>query len=85
MTSFAFYRASEHFFASLCEGRAEGAQATEGGQDKSDSLRRRWAVGLSLIVNALERGAKKPGSLSVSTSCFADTISLTSSAFRHDQ
>jgi hypothetical protein len=73
MRPFAFCRASEHFFAPLCEERAEGAQATEGGQDKRDSLRLSRAVVLVLLVNIFAQAAYSRRSLFVSTSRYTDS------------
>jgi len=79
MTSFAFYRMVAQSLAPLREGTAEGARATEGWQDKRDSLRLSRAVVLVLLVNMFAQAAYSRRSLSVSTSRCIDSLNFTSS------
>lgn len=83
MRPFAFCRASEHFFAPLCEERAEGAQATELWQDKRDSLRLSRAVVLAFLVNTFAQAAHSRRSLSISTSRYTDSTIFSSSDSCH--
>ncbi len=83
MTPIAFCRAFERVVAPLCEGRTEGAQATEGGQDKSDSLRPCRAVVLSLRFKLFEQAANSTDSLPVSTSHYSIATISTSRGLAH--
>ena len=79
MTTFALFRIIARTLAPLCASPAEGAQATELWQDKSDSLRRRWAVGLVFSVNMFAQAVISTHSLQTSTSLCHETLIFTSS------
>jgi hypothetical protein len=83
MTSFVFYRMVSQSLAPLRVGTAEGAIATEGWQDKSDSLRPCPAVVLSLLVSMFAQAANSPRSLTGSESRCPDASIFTSSIGAH--
>jgi len=83
MTSGSLYRKIAKSLAPLREGTAEGAIASEGWQDKRDSLRLGPAVVLALLVNMFAQAANSRCSLSISTSQCTDSSNFTSSDFRH--
>ncbi len=83
MTVCSLYRMVAYCIAPLCASAAEGAQATELGQDKRDSLRLRLAVVLALLVNVFAQAAHSRRSLSVSASRCTDSPFFTSSDSCH--
>lgn len=83
MTGFVFYRMVAQSLAPLREGSAEGATATEGWQDKRDSLRPCLAVVLSLNLNLFAQAVNLRRSLAISTCRCTNTPIFTSSAFLH--
>ncbi len=85
MTSFALCRSLAKPLAPLCESPAEGAQATDGGQDKRDSLRLCPAVVLSLLVNMFAQAALSAHSLSSAASHCLNWLISTSCVDAHDR
>lgn len=83
MTAISLYRMIARPLAPSWASTAEGAQATELGQDKRDSLQLGPAVVLALLVNMFARAAHSRCSLSISTSQCTDSSNFTSSDFRH--
>lgn len=63
MTAGSLYRKIAKSLAPLREGTAEGAIASEGWQDKRDSLRRSLAVVFVLLVKMFARAAHSKHSL----------------------
>jgi hypothetical protein len=78
MTAGSLYRKIAKSLAPLREGTAEGAIASEGWQDKRDSLWRSLAVVLVLLLNVFTQAAHSKRSLSVSTSRCLDSPFFTS-------
>lgn len=83
MTAFALWRSLAKSLAPLCASAEEGAQATDLGQDKRDSLRRCPAVGLSLRVNTIKQAALSTRSLPVCASACSESRNSTSSTCAH--
>ncbi len=83
MTAGSLYRNIAKSLAPLREGTAEGAIASEGWQDKRDSLRLCPAVVLSLPVNSFAQAVNSTRSLSIVACACANTPFFTSPAFRH--
>ena len=77
------FRRIAHVLAPLCASGAEGAPATDSGQDKRDSLRNCPAVGLSLRFNAFIQAAFSTHSLSLVANPCNDALISTSSTLRH--
>ncbi len=83
MTHLSHFRRLAYVLAPLCASAAEGAQATELGQDKRDSLRICPAVVLSLRFNAFTQAAFFMRSLSITASISKDSSISTSPAICH--
>lgn len=83
MTPLLHFRRIAYGLAPLCASPAEGAQATDSGQDKKDSLRLCPAVGLWLRFNAFTQAAFFTRSLSITASASKVSSISTSSALRH--
>lgn len=83
MTAGSLYRNIAKSLAPLREGTAEGAIASEGWQDKRDSLRPCPAVGLLLLVSTFAQAVNPTRSLSIVAYACANTPIRTSSAFRN--
>lgn len=79
MTAGSLYRKIAKSLAPLREGTAEGAIASEGWQDKRDSLRLSRAVVLALLVNTFAQAAHSRRSLTISTSRYTDSTIFSSS------
>lgn len=83
MTAGSLYRKIAKSLAPLREGIAEGAIASEGWQDKRDSLRPCPAVGLSLRFKIFTQAALLTHSLSICASACSTTRIFTSRGLAH--
>jgi hypothetical protein len=83
MSRLASFRTPAHVVAPLRECPAEGAQATELRQDKTDSLRPCPAVVLSLFISTFTQAVHSTRSLSIFSRSYSAAFFFTSSAFSH--